>query len=69
MLPGTGRQAALAVAERIHKASDDGHAFGCKVSIGLTTWRENDTLETMLGRADHALYAAKAQGRDRTCVA
>jgi diguanylate cyclase (GGDEF)-like protein len=35
------------------------------VSIGLTTFRPDDTVEAMLQRADRALYASKGQGRNR----
>ncbi len=35
------------------------------VSIGLTSFRPNDTAETILQRADHALYASKDLGRNR----
>lgn len=66
MLPDTDRQTALGIAQRIHQALDQGHELDCKVSIGLTTWRDDDTLETLLGRADRALYIAKAQGRNQT---
>jgi len=38
------------------------------VSLGATTARPGDTVGTMLSRADHALYAAKAAGRDRVVV-
>jgi diguanylate cyclase (GGDEF)-like protein len=35
------------------------------VSIGLTSFRPDDTVEAMLQRADRALYASKGQGRNR----
>lgn len=35
------------------------------VSVGLTTFRAGDTVETILHRADHALYASKGHGRNR----
>jgi PleD family two-component response regulator len=35
------------------------------ISIGLTTHRAGDTIEGMLQRADHALYASKGYGRNR----
>jgi PleD family two-component response regulator len=61
---------ALPVAERIRAALSAGHALDCQASIGLTHWRgPEDTLDAMLGRADAALYQAKAQGRNQTCIA
>ena len=35
------------------------------VSIGITTYRPGDTPETLIARADRALYRAKQAGRDR----
>ncbi|OGB47382.1 MAG: diguanylate cyclase [Burkholderiales bacterium RIFCSPLOWO2_12_FULL_65_40] len=70
LLPETGAQDAQAVAQRIHAAAASGHALDCRLSIGLTTWLgPQDTLDAMLARADKALYQAKAQGRNQTCVA
>ena len=70
LLPNTATDAALPVAQRIHTALATGHALDCQVSIGVTHWRgPDDTLDTMLGRADAALYQAKGQGRNQTCTA
>lgn len=70
LLPETDAQDAQAVAQRIHAATASGHALDCRLSIGLTTWLgPQDTLDAMLARADKALYQAKAQGRNQTCVA
>lgn len=69
LLPNTSTDAALPVAERIRAALTTGHALDCTASIGVTHWRgPEDTLDTMLGRADAALYQAKAEGRNRTCT-
>lgn len=70
LLPETGAQDAQAVAQRIHASAASGHALDCQLSIGIATWQgPQDTLDTMLARADKALYQAKAQGRNQTCVA
>lgn len=69
MLPETDAGVAHTIAARIHAALDRGHVHDCKLSIGVTAWRADDSLETMLARADRALYEAKAQGRNQTCAA
>jgi diguanylate cyclase (GGDEF)-like protein len=38
------------------------------ISIGLTSHRVGDTMESVLNRADHALYASKGYGRNRFSV-
>lgn len=42
---------------------------GLTVSIGACLAYPGDSLETILHRADQALYKAKAEGRNRLCVA
>ncbi len=70
--PGTG---AMTVAENIRKEierskikrMDTGDPVGrITVSIGIGCLCENDTLESLLGRADKALYISKSNGRNRT---
>jgi diguanylate cyclase (GGDEF)-like protein len=39
------------------------------VSIGMATLNASDDAESLLARADKALYAAKKQGRNRFAVA
>jgi hypothetical protein len=39
------------------------------VSCGIAQWRMDETRDEWLARADKALYRAKEQGRNRTCVA
>ncbi len=70
LLPHTDLPAALQTAERIHAALATGHALDCQLSIGISIWAgAQDTLDTLLARADKALYLAKEQGRNRTCTA
>jgi len=67
LLPETPLEEALAVAERIRAMADPSETpLNCSVSIGITTNRlDNDTLDTLLARADKALYRAKENGRNR----
>ncbi len=38
------------------------------ISLGATTYREGDTMDSMILRADEALYQAKQQGKNRVVV-
>jgi diguanylate cyclase (GGDEF)-like protein len=40
-------------------------AFSVTCSFGVAEWEERDTIDTMLRRADMAMYEAKKTGRDR----
>jgi len=59
------------VCERIRAAieqyADDG-APAVTVSIGVAAAAPGDTVERLIGRADDALYRAKAAGRNRVAV-
>jgi diguanylate cyclase (GGDEF)-like protein len=76
VLPGTAVKAAEALAERIrarvegevfHSVADQ--PFGVSVSIGVAERKESDgDYGDIISRADEALYAAKAAGRNRVVV-
>jgi len=73
LLPSTGMNEAQIVAERLRAGTEalqvqrEGQAVPLKLSIGIACLEAEDTgPDTLLARADQALYAAKNAGRD--CV-
>ena len=62
LLPGTDLLAATIFCERIRKAIPD--MIHVTVSVGVTTVLGGDDAKAILGRADAALAAAKAAGRN-----
>jgi diguanylate cyclase (GGDEF)-like protein len=70
MLPETSLAEARIVAERILKMPGNTQGLpACTTSIGLAaSSREDTSVDTVLARADAALYRAKAQGRSRVEV-
>jgi diguanylate cyclase (GGDEF)-like protein/PAS domain S-box-containing protein len=72
LLPSTGQPGALVVAERLRAAIEsasvifDGACIRYTVSAGIAVMDDSlGGLDELLKRADHALYAAKAGGRNR----
>lgn len=74
ILPETPLEGAMKVAEMIRaaiaskelKRRDTGENYGTiTVSMGVSRFRETDTLPTLIKRADDALYVAKNSGRNR----
>ena len=67
MLPDTSLEEAVLVADRIRETCAlPAPGPSCTVSIGITTFQQElDTVDTLLTRADAALYQAKNKGRNR----
>jgi diguanylate cyclase (GGDEF)-like protein len=69
MLPGTTLEEATILAERLRESLEN-LAFPplktrVTASFGIAQYRPDDTFETLVNRADEAMYAAKAAGRNR----
>jgi diguanylate cyclase (GGDEF)-like protein len=69
LLPRGGIADATTVCERVRMAVAElvvpGVARQITVSIGLAEWRVGEDVQSLLERADQALYVAKAGGRNR----
>jgi diguanylate cyclase (GGDEF)-like protein/PAS domain S-box-containing protein len=77
LLPDTQLAGGIAVAERVRAAvtalrvgseadgADAPEVIEVTVSIGVTEFRSGDSAESLLKRADRAMYQAKAAGRNR----
>jgi diguanylate cyclase (GGDEF)-like protein/PAS domain S-box-containing protein len=61
LLPDCPPGEALEILERLRAATPGGETS----SAGLAVWDGSESLETLIGRADAALYEAKRAGRDR----
>ena len=72
ILPGTAIDGARLVAERTRQDISkttfryDGKDFSLTVSIGVAQLASNEHVTRMLQRVDHAMYASKEAGRNRT---
>lgn len=71
VLPGTDIEGGLLAAERLRSAiaaavlPTSGNQYTMTISIGVVVIDPNEHINSALARADHALYAAKSNGRDR----
>ena len=76
MLPETTKEQAFAVSQRIRLKMQEARlrAFNenltCTISIGLASYPDDaGQINALIDKADKALYRAKAQGRNRVCMA
>ncbi len=74
ILPNTMLRASITVADHIRRAvmskelmkrSTGEHLGRVTISIGVAALRPGDTIQSLIGRADACLYAAKRNGRNR----
>ena len=75
VLPGASLRNALKKAQRLRKAiagtrykidkKKKGEGLSITVSIGVSSFGKSDSLTTVIGRADKALYQAKRTGKNR----
>jgi diguanylate cyclase len=75
VLPGTDLKGAFIMAEQIRlslrsmkwTAKDSGQALGSiTISLGVAQYKPEETVESVIQRADNALYFAKENGRNKT---
>ena len=75
-LPGTSIENAKIVGERLRSCieamkiplPDKNDCISVTISVGFTERKDGDTVETIIKRADEALYCAKEAGRNRVCL-
>ena len=71
IVPETEIEGSKALAEKIRKGIEDYNFNGAgkiTLSIGVTEFKRNDTVDSFLKRADDALYICKDRGRNRVEV-
>lgn len=70
LCPETTSQQAKLLAEQLRQAIQ-GNDFASQreqtVSVGVATLRKDDTIDSLIRRADQALYEAKHQGKNQVC--
>ncbi len=71
ILPGSGAEASMAIAERMRKAFQtaaetiDGNPVHATLCAGVAIFSQGTSLEMLMREADAALYLAKRNGRNR----
>ena len=75
LLPGTQQEECLQLVNDLRQQVADcgfhyhGEAVTITVSCGISSFREGDSLDSVFGRADRALYEAKENGRNQCMLA
>ncbi len=68
ILSETTLDSAMVVAENVRKAVESAHFEVCRsvtISLGVAEFTPHDTAQSLVKRADEALYKAKKAGRNR----
>lgn len=71
LLPDTSASGARTVGEKLLQSFRASKfvcstvQFSMTITLGAATFRGNESVETLIGRADRALYSGKQSGRDR----
>lgn len=74
LLDGAGEEESMQIAtrlcRRVHRLEIpvDGENLMLSVSIGVGIRRSNDSIDSLIARADQAMYDAKLAGRNRACL-
>ena len=69
--PGTSVVRAKQIAERLRKSVVKGRKmkrYGVTISLGVTEYKNRDTAQRMIARADKALFVSKKKGRNQVNV-
>jgi diguanylate cyclase (GGDEF)-like protein len=76
VLPETTKELAMSVGERVRRSVEEAairafdEEFNMSVSVGISTYPEDASkIETLIEKADTALYKAKRRGRNKVCSA
>jgi two-component system cell cycle response regulator len=64
----TAAERLRAAIEAVVVADDAGERIPVTASIGVASWSPGEALESLVSRADRAMYASKAAGRNRVTV-
>lgn len=68
ILPDCGIEESLQMAEMLNRAVEQAEwpeTGGLTISLGVATYSEGDTIDSIVEEADQALYASKQNGRNR----
>lgn len=74
LLPSETAEGAALLAERLRQAFEaepiayENHLIHITASFGVASFRVDETIESVLSRADQLLYQAKNEGRNRVCT-